>query len=184
MFVLSLNCIFFSLNSLSTSLCLISLLSLQSWQPHAVVRQLKFHGTDQVKVKEVGAPHGMEPWWTKATLGWVWTQKTRETRRSYLSMSCQGHSHHPREGQLSSWSTCDLFGDIIRIKKWKLEQVKKANEAINLKEINDGLVKKCPLGRKATRLLAWGWWEGWSRPTVISQYPCTVAFVGPSSIKT
>ena len=42
----------------------------------------------------------------------------------------------------------------------ELEQVKKANEAINLKEINDGLVKKCPLGRKATRLLALGWWEG------------------------
>ena len=42
------------------------------------------------------------------------------------------------------------------MKKWKLEQGKKANEEINLKEMNDGLVKKCPLGRKATRLLAGG----------------------------
>lgn len=46
------------------------------------------------------------------------------------------------------------------MKKWKLEQGKKANEELNLKEISDGLVKKCPLGRKATRLLAGGWWGG------------------------
>ena len=39
------------------------------------------------------------------------------------------------------------------MKKWELEQGEKANEDINLKEMNDGLVKKCPLGRKVTRLL-------------------------------